>query len=128
MKGRPKTALFSLSNRELLVLLAAVGLVLGATGIVWAVDAIWGSPGLSVENAEEEGLVPTRLNVNTARLYELTMLPGVGEKTAAVILEDRQTNGPFSSLQELTRIRGIGPKTVQRIRPHAMCAPPQEGE
>jgi competence protein ComEA len=38
---------------------------------------------------------------------------------AARIVEQRESRGPFGSLEGLARIPGIGPSVIERIRPHA---------
>ena len=58
------------------------------------------------------------IDVNRATLQELMLMPGVGEITARRILRDRQTHGPFQSLDDLKRIAGIGPKTVAKLKPY----------
>lgn len=40
-------------------------------------------------------------------------LKGIGPKKAEAIVQYRQANGPFKSLQDIERVSGIGPKTVQ---------------
>ncbi|QDV46206.1 ComE operon protein 1 [Stieleria neptunia] len=72
-----------------------------------------------------------QVNLNQAAEHELMLLPGVGPRTARRILQDRETNGPFLSLDDLQRVPGIGPKTIQEISPHcvpiaAATAPQQE--
>ena len=49
------------------------------------------------------------VDVNTATAEELTVLPGVGPATARAIVEDRERNGPFGSVDDLDRVPGIGP-------------------
>lgn len=61
-----------------------------------------------------------RLDINAATLQEWMLMPGIGRKTAIAILDDRQSNGPFSSLADLQRVRGIGKKTVSEIQPYCM--------
>ncbi|MDR5898585.1 ComEA family DNA-binding protein [Halomonas vilamensis] len=56
------------------------------------------------------------INVNTADAELLAELPGIGPSRADAIIEERDTNGEFSSADDLTRINGIGPATVDRIR------------
>lgn len=64
--------------------------------------------------------VPTRkINLNKATVEELSLLPGVGPATAQKIVEQRQTNGPFSSVDDLDDIKGIGEKKLEKIRPYA---------
>ncbi|TVQ53977.1 MAG: helix-hairpin-helix domain-containing protein, partial [Phycisphaerales bacterium] len=38
-------------------------------------------------------------------------------RLAERIVQDREVNGPFGSLDELQRVSGIGPRTVERIAP-----------
>ena len=57
-----------------------------------------------------------RLNVNTATAAELELLPGIGPALAGRIVDDRQANGPFKTVDDLDRVKGIGPKTLERIR------------
>ncbi len=51
-----------------------------------------------------------RVNINTADVDELMTLDGVGEATAKRIVEDRQANGPFATIEDLKRVSGIGDK------------------
>jgi competence ComEA-like helix-hairpin-helix protein len=41
------------------------------------------------------------LNINTASVAELDALPGIGAKTAALIVEYRQKNGLFKKIEEI---------------------------
>lgn len=59
---------------------------------------------------------PSLVNINTATPEELQGLSGVGEATAAAIIEDRQANGPFSSPEDLMRVSGIGEKKFAKIK------------
>ena len=57
------------------------------------------------------------VNINTADAEQLDALPGVGPSTAAKIVSDRATNGPFASPDDLGRIPGIGPKKLAQLKP-----------
>jgi competence protein ComEA len=57
-----------------------------------------------------------KVNINTASTQQLTVLPGVGEKLAARIVEYRQKAGGFKSVQELMNVRGIGEKNLAKIQ------------
>ncbi|MFV0435817.1 MAG: ComEA family DNA-binding protein [Desulfopila sp.] len=59
-----------------------------------------------------------KVNINTADLAILCTLPGVGEKTAAAILDYRKENGNFASIDDLARVKGIGEKKLDKIRPY----------
>ncbi|MFW5879033.1 MAG: ComEA family DNA-binding protein [Myxococcota bacterium] len=72
-----------------------------------------------------------QVDVNSASASELESLPGIGPATAQSIIEDREANGPFSSLSDLTRVRGIGDRTVEKLEGLAVAgtgaaAPPTE--
>jgi competence protein ComEA len=57
------------------------------------------------------------VNVNTASAAELERLPGVGETVALRIVEHREKNGAFKSVEDLMLVRGIGEKSFERIKP-----------
>ncbi len=55
--------------------------------------------------------------VNEASARELQALPRVGPVLAARIVEWRQANGPFQSVQDLERVPGIGARTAAQLAP-----------
>lgn len=57
------------------------------------------------------------VDLNSASVEALQRLPGIGEKTAARIVEYRRQNGGFSALGDLRRVRGIGAATLEKIAP-----------
>lgn len=59
------------------------------------------------------------VNLNTADASELEELPGVGPSIARRILDHRELNGPFESVDDLVEVSGIGPATLEKIRPQA---------
>ena len=60
---------------------------------------------------ESGGLV----NLNTADAAEIETLPGLGPELAGRIVEWREQNGPFSSVDDLLNVTGIGAKTVSGL-------------
>lgn len=74
----------------LMILMVVLVMGLGLSSAVSAVDTV---------------------NINTANVEELTVLKGVGEKTAQAIIAYREANGPFESPEELMEVKGIGQKT-----------------
>lgn len=61
---------------------------------------------------EVSGLV----NINTASALELEELPGIGPALAQRIVEHREANGPFGSVDELTEVSGIGQAKLEALR------------
>ncbi len=55
------------------------------------------------------------INLNTASAAQLETLPGIGASTAAKIVGDRESNGPFKSVQDLMRVSGIGEKKLEAL-------------
>jgi len=56
------------------------------------------------------------INLNTADVSQLKRLPGIGPKKAQAIVDFREANGPFTSVDALTQVHGIGAKTVDKLR------------
>lgn len=69
------------------------------------------------ENREESTFPTEPVNINTAGLMEIEALPFLGLERSKDIIEYRDKNGPFKSLDELTNISGIGPKTLDKLKP-----------
>lgn len=67
-----------------------------------------------------ESLLPGEsINVNTADIYDLQRLPGIGEKRAQDIIDWREEHGPFQTVDELTSVSGIGPGILEGLREYA---------
>lgn len=56
------------------------------------------------------------IDLNSATAEQLDTLPGVGPATALKIVADRETNGPFGSVDDLGRVSGIGPKKLEQLK------------
>lgn len=63
-------------------------------------------------SASENGVI----NINTATLEELQKINGVGEVKARSIIEYREKNGGFKSIDEMKNIDGIGDKTFEKMK------------
>ncbi|HEX5615059.1 MAG TPA: ComEA family DNA-binding protein [Acidimicrobiia bacterium] len=56
------------------------------------------------------------LDLNAAGTTELETLPGIGPTLAAAIVEERERNGPFRSVDDLERVPGIGSGRLDALR------------
>lgn len=54
--------------------------------------------------------------VNTADVYDLQRLPGIGEKRARDIVAWREEHGPFQTAEDLMEVPGIGPGILEGLR------------
>jgi competence protein ComEA len=57
-----------------------------------------------------------KVNLNTATAEQLDTLPGVGPVTAQAILDWREENGRFGSVEDLLDVKGIGDATLAELR------------
>lgn len=57
-----------------------------------------------------------KVNINSADLYQLCKLDGVGEVLANNILEYRAKNGPFKSIDAIKKVDGIGEEKFKNIK------------
>jgi competence protein ComEA len=57
-----------------------------------------------------------KININTADLSKLKEIPGVGDVKAKSIIDYREKNGGFKSIEDIKNIDGIGEKTFEKIK------------
>lgn len=67
------------------------------------------------------------VDINSADAQTLAVsIDGVGTQKAIAIVQYREANGPFSSLDDLANVQGIGMKTVDRNRDKLTVSAPTQ--
>ncbi len=67
-------------------------------------------------NNENNNSDSNKVNINNATIEDLDKLPGIGEATANKIINYREENGDFKSIEELKNVNGIGSKKYEQIK------------
>lgn len=57
-----------------------------------------------------------RIDLNSATVEQLTLLPGIGETLAQRIITYRDTVGPFKRTEDLLNVKGIGRDCLSEIQ------------
>jgi len=65
------------------------------------------------------------INLNSATATQIAGLPGIGVKTAELVVQYRTKNGPFKKIEEIMNVRGIGEKSFLRIKDRLTVAEPK---
>lgn len=65
---------------------------------------------------EDTTVVDGKVNINTADALVLEQLDGIGASTAEKIIEYRETNGKFETVDDLVKVSGIGEKKLEELR------------
>lgn len=56
------------------------------------------------------------IDINSATAYDLTLIPGIGKKTAQAIVKLREKTGRIAVTDDLLKIPGIGEKKLGKIK------------
>lgn len=64
------------------------------------------------QNASSNG----KININQADSMTLQEIPGIGPATAEKIIQYREANGRFQSIEDLKNVSGIGDKTFEKMK------------
>lgn len=72
-------------------------------------------PTAQVQSTTVAPTQPLLVNINTAGVEELQLLPGIGPVLAQRIVDYRQANGPFESESQLTLVSGVGLTLLEEL-------------
>ena len=67
-------------------------------------------------NEKSEQNKNEKININTATQTELETLPGIGPSTSLKIVNYREENGKFKSIEEIKEVSGIGDAKYENIK------------
>lgn len=71
----------------------------------------------SKSTTDSSSTKPTsKININKATQTELEMIPGVGPSTALKIIEHREQNGKFKSIEDIKKVSGIGDAKYEKMK------------
>ncbi|MDH4268904.1 MAG: helix-hairpin-helix domain-containing protein [Dehalococcoidia bacterium] len=59
---------------------------------------------------------PQKIDINRAESWLLDALPGIGEVLAQRIVDYRNENGPFRTIEDLLKVSGIGSATLENMK------------
>jgi competence protein ComEA len=107
---------FWLTHADQIVLALLSTIVLVLLTVYWVRVSKWNTTPVEIEHLEPRQF-DFRIDVNSATWVEWNQLDGVGDALARRIVDDREQNGPFRSIDDLRRVKGIGPKTLEKLRP-----------
>ena len=63
-----------------------------------------------------ETIASTLININTATVSDLMMLPGFGAIRSQDVVDHRNANGPFRTIEDIIQVKGIGQATFEQIK------------
>ena len=69
--------------------------------------------GVSIEKIIEEKQF---IKINTAAAGDFARLPGIGPSLAKRIIDYRDKNGSFVTIEDIKKVRGIGEKKYEQIK------------
>lgn len=59
------------------------------------------------------------IGLNSASVYDLQRLPGIGEQRAKAIVTYREEHGAFQTVEDLMQVSGIGEGIVDQLKDYA---------
>ncbi len=83
--------------------------------VLWLAAAL-APPPLAAAAQEQDKDSQADIDINKATADELTSVTGIGRVLAERIVEFREANGPYGSVDDLLNVKGIGEKLLAKIR------------
>ena len=102
-----------LTDQKLIVIPKKGEQVAGTSG---ASPGTTASTSTTTGSASSNSSVDKQVNINTATESDLQSIPGIGPSKAKSIIEYRETNGAFDSVEKIKEVNGIGEKTFDKLK------------
>jgi competence protein ComEA len=98
-----------------------------ALALVVALVSLSSAPPIEAQRTTKPAVAASTeiVNLNTATAPQIAALPGIGAKTAELVVQYRQKNGPFKKIEEIMNVRGVGEKSFLRIKDRLTVAAPK---
>ncbi len=81
------------------------------------------------EDARPDSLLPgERIDINTAGAADLARLPQIGASRAQAIIDWREENGGFQTIEDLMQVKGIGEGIFGQVRDYITVDGTGQGE
>lgn len=112
----PRAQVRSIAACVLLAACAALIAIGWASGLQARPGAAYVSAGMALPVAPVAVERTQGIDVNRADTALLVTLPGIGEKLAQAIVDEREAHGPFRYPEDLLVVSGIGEKKLEAIR------------
>lgn len=107
----------------LTVTLVFIGFVAGifvgrnAIGTLITLNPSKDNPSTAISQSDDS-VQKGKVNINTAQISELMLLPGIGTTKANSIIEFREKYGKFTGIEDLIYVDGFSYVTIEELRPY----------
>ncbi|MBQ8164731.1 MAG: ComEA family DNA-binding protein [Clostridia bacterium] len=82
----------------------------------WFVTTVPAQTSSSENSTSDTDIETITVNINTADIKELCILPGIGESTAQKIIDYREKNGPYEHIEDIMNVTGIKQSRFDSIK------------
>ena len=106
---------YKVEMKQVLGVLLVTAFVFGGLSFIAPDKVLAGQPKATLQ-LQGQGQPAVMVNVNKATAEELIKVRGIGPVMAKRIIEHRDKNGAFKSIDDLTQVQGMGGNKLLRIK------------